>query len=323
VSGFSTLGGITKLSQLTIDVAKDWLTYRIDNIGAPDSDDDALQRGLAILKALLTAQGQMIYASAPSTPASLDAPGSAMFLKHPGGAANPLWATVGGVLTWTKIFDGDTDTPTQVSWVARADMPNPPRTVHAGAAISGIMYNTAGDNGTAKLKDNDAYDPATNSWTAKTDMPDPARRSHAGAAISGIMYNTAGDENAGPMKDNDAYDPATNSWTAKTDMPDPARYLHAGAAISGIMYNTAGYGTAHLKDNDAYDPLAPWQLWSGSLNQGDIIIIDCVSALPFFAFARKFCGYSVFYCPSARSGNITLATDYSYKGVKIYRGVFS
>lgn len=227
MSGFSTLGGITKLSQLTIDVAKDWLTYRIDNIGAPDSDDDALQRGLAILKALLTAQGQMIYASAPSTPASLDAPGSAMFLKHPGGAANPLWATVGGVLTWTKIFDGDTDTPTQVSWVARADMPNPPRTVHAGAAISGIMYNTA------------------------------------------------------------------------------------------------GYGTAHLKDNDAYDPLAPWQLWSGSLNQGDIIIIDCVSALPFFAFARKFCGYSVFYCPSARSGNITLATDYSYKGVKIYRGVFS
>ncbi len=34
-------GGITKLSELTIDIAKDWNTKKIENLGAPDSADDA------------------------------------------------------------------------------------------------------------------------------------------------------------------------------------------------------------------------------------------------------------------------------------------
>ncbi|GAI11866.1 unnamed protein product, partial [marine sediment metagenome] len=37
--------GLT-LSQLVIDVAKDWQGYPIKNIGAPASDKDALARGL-------------------------------------------------------------------------------------------------------------------------------------------------------------------------------------------------------------------------------------------------------------------------------------
>jgi len=31
--------GVTKLSQLEIDADKDWATKKIENVGAPDSDD--------------------------------------------------------------------------------------------------------------------------------------------------------------------------------------------------------------------------------------------------------------------------------------------
>jgi len=37
--------GITKLSELTIDVDKDWGGYPISNLGAPTADGDALRRG--------------------------------------------------------------------------------------------------------------------------------------------------------------------------------------------------------------------------------------------------------------------------------------
>lgn len=43
MAGFSTpaAAGITKLSQLEIDADKDWVAKKIQNLGAPDSDDDA------------------------------------------------------------------------------------------------------------------------------------------------------------------------------------------------------------------------------------------------------------------------------------------
>ena len=37
-------GVITKLSELEIDVSKDWATKKIENLGAPDTDDDAPRR---------------------------------------------------------------------------------------------------------------------------------------------------------------------------------------------------------------------------------------------------------------------------------------
>lgn len=40
MGGISTIGkgGIKKLSELIIDVSKDWSGYRIENIGAPTAD---------------------------------------------------------------------------------------------------------------------------------------------------------------------------------------------------------------------------------------------------------------------------------------------
>jgi len=44
--GYISKPGVTKLSELTIDVSKDWAAKKIANLGAPDTDDDALSRGL-------------------------------------------------------------------------------------------------------------------------------------------------------------------------------------------------------------------------------------------------------------------------------------
>ena len=49
-----------------------------------------------ILKSLLTEQGDVIYASAASTPAALPHGTSGQFLKTQGHGANPMWDNVSG-----------------------------------------------------------------------------------------------------------------------------------------------------------------------------------------------------------------------------------
>jgi len=45
MGGFSTVGGgVTKLSQLQIDVSKDWAGYLIKNLGAPVDANDAIRK---------------------------------------------------------------------------------------------------------------------------------------------------------------------------------------------------------------------------------------------------------------------------------------
>lgn len=57
-------GGITKLSELEIDANKDWGAYLIKNLGAAVDDADALRKAQAILEALLTTQGDILYRGA-------------------------------------------------------------------------------------------------------------------------------------------------------------------------------------------------------------------------------------------------------------------
>lgn len=57
-------GGITKLSELGIDVSKDWGAYLIKNLGVAVDDADALRKAQAILEALLTTQGDIIHRGA-------------------------------------------------------------------------------------------------------------------------------------------------------------------------------------------------------------------------------------------------------------------
>jgi hypothetical protein len=57
-------GGITKLSELTIDTSKDWGAYLIKNLGVAVDDADALRKAQAILESLLTTQGDIIHRGA-------------------------------------------------------------------------------------------------------------------------------------------------------------------------------------------------------------------------------------------------------------------
>jgi len=104
------------LSDLGIDVDKDWLGYLIKNLGTPVDDTDALRKQDAILKALLTTQGQMIYASAAGTPAVLAPPVAEKILRHPGGAAAPDWidAPSGGPDFWNDFLHFNIRPPTPI-----------------------------------------------------------------------------------------------------------------------------------------------------------------------------------------------------------------
>lgn len=63
MSGFSTpaAAGITKLSELIIDVSKDWGAYLIKNLGTAVDDADAVRKVQAILQAVLTTRGDILW----------------------------------------------------------------------------------------------------------------------------------------------------------------------------------------------------------------------------------------------------------------------
>ncbi len=89
--------GVSKLSGLEVDVDKDWLGHLIKNLGEPVEDGDALRKQDAVLKSLLTQAGQIIYASAPETPAVLAPDTGDKFLKA---GIPPSWAAVPGGGFW-------------------------------------------------------------------------------------------------------------------------------------------------------------------------------------------------------------------------------
>jgi len=94
--------GVSKLSGLEVDVDKDWLGHLIRNLGEPIEDGDALRKEDAILKSLLTEAGQIIYASAPETPAVLAPDTGDKFLKA---GTPPSWAAVPGGGFWEKAAE--------------------------------------------------------------------------------------------------------------------------------------------------------------------------------------------------------------------------
>ena len=53
--------GITKLSELEVDVSKDWGAKLIKNIGAAVDDNDAVRKVQAILQAVMTGHGDILY----------------------------------------------------------------------------------------------------------------------------------------------------------------------------------------------------------------------------------------------------------------------
>lgn len=84
--------GVRRLSQVVIDTAKNWMGYRINNLGSGDSADDALRKDEAILSSLLTTRGDMVFRDAAG-PARLAQGASGQFLKSQGPGADPVWAS--------------------------------------------------------------------------------------------------------------------------------------------------------------------------------------------------------------------------------------
>jgi len=53
--------GINRLSQLEIDVTKDWAGHLIKNLGAAVDGNDAVRRAQAILQSVMTNRGDILY----------------------------------------------------------------------------------------------------------------------------------------------------------------------------------------------------------------------------------------------------------------------
>jgi len=72
--------GIGKLSELEIDVDKDWAGYLIKGLGAAVDDDDLLTRVQALLQSIFTGQGDVLYRN-DTEGVKLDAGDSGRFLE--------------------------------------------------------------------------------------------------------------------------------------------------------------------------------------------------------------------------------------------------
>lgn len=94
--------GVTRLSGLDIDMDKDWLGHLIKNLGDPVEDGDALRKQDAVLKSLFTQAGQIIYASAPGTPAALAPDTGDKFLKA---GTPPSWSAIPSGGFWEKAAE--------------------------------------------------------------------------------------------------------------------------------------------------------------------------------------------------------------------------
>ena len=95
-------GGGGSLSALAIDADKDWLGRLIKNLGLPVDDTDALRKQDAVLKAILTEAGQLVYAAAPGVPEVLAPDVGDKYLKA---GAPPSWAAVPGGGFWETAAD--------------------------------------------------------------------------------------------------------------------------------------------------------------------------------------------------------------------------
>ena len=92
--------GITSLSELEIDTAKDWLGFAVKNIGEAVIDTDALRKVQAILQSALTARGDILYRGdeeAERLPAEY---GSGYNFLHSGDGGCPRWRDIQEIIAF-------------------------------------------------------------------------------------------------------------------------------------------------------------------------------------------------------------------------------
>lgn len=94
-------GGISKLSQLEIDISKDWGSYLIRNLGAAMDSSDALRKAQAILQSAMTTKGDIL---ARDTSEANRLPPNAgkgyNFLRSRGPGLMPVWEDIESLIQY-------------------------------------------------------------------------------------------------------------------------------------------------------------------------------------------------------------------------------
>jgi len=88
-------GGIKKLSEMEIDVSKDWAGYLLKNIGAAVDDTDALRSAQAVLQAVMTTKGDTLYRGDLEAERLVPDLGKGYnFLRSRGPGLSPVWQDI-------------------------------------------------------------------------------------------------------------------------------------------------------------------------------------------------------------------------------------
>lgn len=124
--GFQPKGGITKLSELEIDTAKNWLAYLIRNVKDPVLNQDVATKKYhddhptPTLKGIMTTHGDLLYRAAVA--AARRSPGeSGQYLQTRGVGYPPIWSDVYGAVPERYIVLPTLSIPTPVVSMAIAE----------------------------------------------------------------------------------------------------------------------------------------------------------------------------------------------------------
>jgi hypothetical protein len=91
--------GTNKLSQLEIDISKDWAGHLIKNIGPATEDADALRKAEAVLQAVMTTRGDIIFrGDSGAQRLAPDAGKGYNFLRSRGPGLSPVWQDIEGLI---------------------------------------------------------------------------------------------------------------------------------------------------------------------------------------------------------------------------------
>lgn len=94
-------GGIAKLSELEIDIDKDWGSYLIRNLGAAVDDSDALRKAQSILQSAMTTKGDILFRdTAEASRLAADAGKGYSFLRSRGSGLAPVWQDIESLIQY-------------------------------------------------------------------------------------------------------------------------------------------------------------------------------------------------------------------------------
>ena len=130
-------GGISKLSELEIDTSKDWAGHLLKNIGTAVDDTDAVRKAQAILQAIISTKGDIMFrGDSEAERLAPDAGKGYNFLRSRGSGMSPIWEDIEnliqymtGAMNRSVVFDHEIAAP-MLSMIALAGFSPPGRTAN-------------------------------------------------------------------------------------------------------------------------------------------------------------------------------------------------